>query len=348
MIVGTALTTIPASMLMRRVGRRNGFSFAAVLSSVAALAAAWALANANFLSFCVAAAVFGSSLAFVQQYRFAAAESVAPRHAGRAISLVLLGAIGGAVVGPELANRGRHAWELPEYVGSMLALAMLLAIAAVLLRWLREPAVGEAAGDIAAPRPLRAIVRQPVYIVAVLGGVTGYGVMTFIMTATPISMHVLDGHDMQATASVIRSHVIAMYAPSLVSGYLIERLGSGRMMLAGAVLMLVTISVGLLGHAYIHYWAALVVLGIGWNFLYVGGTTLLTRTYRSSERFKAQSINDFSVFTMSALGSLLSGTIIQLFGWSTVVITALPPLLLVMIALYLVLLRRGARVPVLD
>jgi MFS family permease len=187
-------------------------------------------------------------------------------------------------------------------------------------------------------RSLREIVQQPVFLVAVAGGTVAYGVMTFIMTATPLSMHIVDGFSLEDTAQIIRSHVIGMYAPSLFSGFLIERLGLIRMMSLGAFSLVAACVVGLQGHALMHYWFALVLLGVGWNFLYVGGTTMLTLTYSMSERFKSQAVNEFSVFGTSAIGSLLAGTIVHLYGWYTLVLAPLP--LLAMIVLGLSLVRR--------
>ncbi len=333
MIVGTALSTVPAAMLMKAIGRPAGFALAAGLGACGTLLAAFALRHTSFVMFSAGLMLVGVNLAFVQQYRFAAAESVGPQRVSQAISLVLLGSVGGALLGPELVARGQH-WAIGEnYVGTMYALAALLGVSSVMLLALRKNTILVAESGAQPGRRLREIVRQPVFLVAMLGGVVAYGVMTFIMTATPVSMHVLDGHSMPHTASVIRSHVIAMYAPSLFSGLLIARLGIGRMMAAGAVAMLGTVLVGLQGQAVTHYWLALVLLGIGWNFLYVGGTTLLTRCYRTSERFRSQAVNDFSVFATSATGSLLAGTAIHLLGWLKLVLVVIPPLLLMLLAL---------------
>lgn len=335
MIVGIALTAIPAAMLMKAIGRRLGFSLAALLGSAAALLAAIALVYDSFLLFCSATFLLGINLSFVQQYRFAAAESVKVSRIGHAISLVLLGSIGGALLGPELATRGRHWLDGGEYVGTMVAASVLLLAASLLLLFLRNitPA-SDLPQDPLPARRLSEIVRQPLYLVALLGGLVGYCVMNFIMTATPVSMHVIDGHSVAQTATVIRSHVIAMYGPSLISGFMIERLGTRRMMAIGACTMLATVLVGLQGHQVMHYWLALVLLGIGWNFLYIGGTTLLTRTYHSNERFKAQAINDFSIFTMSATGSLFAGTVIHYLGWTRLLLIVITPLLLMLVALY--------------
>ena len=248
--------------------------------------------------------------------------------------MVLLGAIGGAIIGPELVIRGQHWIANAPYAGTLVAAASLYVVQFFLLLTL-GPLHGESAThDDARQRPLSAVARQPVFIVAVLGGTVAYGVMSFIMTATPISMHVNHGFSIADTASVIRSHVLGMYAPSLISGYLLDRFGTIRVMAAGAVFLVIAVLIGVYDQSYLHYWLALIVLGIGWNFLYVGGTTMLTHTYAMSERFKAQAVNEFSVFGASAVASLLAGAIIFFYGWTTLILLPLPVLLLVLLALY--------------
>jgi MFS family permease len=173
-----------------------------------------------------------------------------------------------------------------------------------------------------------------VFLVAVLGGVAGYGLMTLVMTATPLSMNVNDGYSVAVTTAVLQAHVLAMYVPSLVSGFLIEKLGVVRMMFVGALALLATAIVGLQGHTVMHYWWALVLLGVGWNFLYVGATTMLTYTYSVAERFRAQGINEFLVFGSSATTSLLAGTVMHYFGWARLMLIPIPVLLLVFLALF--------------
>jgi MFS family permease len=174
------------------------------------------------------------------------------------------------------------------------------------------------------------------FLVAILGGATAYGVMTFIMTATPLSMHIHDGFDLEQTAKVIRSHVLGMYVPSLIAGNLIQRFGVVPIMSVGGLALVGACIIGLQGQSYMHYWYALVLLGVGWNFLYVGSTTMVTLTYTLAERFRAQAVNEFSVFGTSAAGSLLAGTIIHLYGWHTLVIVPLPLLVLTIASLLFV------------
>jgi MFS family permease len=336
MVISVASTTIPATMLMRAIGRRPSFALASLSSFASVMLAAYALVIASFAWFVVAAAVFGINMAFTQQYRFAAAESVEPRYAARAISLVLVGAIGGAIIGPELVRLGEYAIQEVQYAGTLVAVAVLYLLQATLLLFL-EPFRGELDdGTATAQRPLREIVGQPVFIVAVLGGTTAYGVMTLIMTATPLSMHINDGYSLEQTAHVIRSHVLGMYLPSLISGLLLERLGISRLMTIGAIALTVACVAGLQGQSIMHYTFALVLLGVGWNFLYVGGTTMLTLSYSMAERFKAQAVNEFSVFGTSATASLLAGTVMHMYGWYTLVLVPLPLLIFILIGLFFV------------
>jgi len=346
MVVATAVTTVPATLIMRRIGRGRGFAIASLSAATAVTIASLGLANASFLVFSSAAAMFGINMAFTQQYRYAAAESVEPRYVPRAISFVLVGSIGGAIIGPELVSRGQYWIAGVPYAGTMLALAGLYAIQAVLFLGLQATHADADSTVAKSDRPLMAIITQPVFVVAVLGGTAGYGLMSLIMTATPLSMHINDGHSVAETAGVIRAHVLGMYVPSLISGFLIERLGLVRMMSLGVIGLAATSIIGLQGQSVMHYWSALILLGIGWNFLYVGGTTMLTYTYSISERFRAQAVNEFLVFGTSAAASLLAGTVMHYFGWYRLMLIPWPVMLLICVALIVVrkdlLLRKTA------
>ncbi len=349
-VVAIAATTIPATVLMRRVGRRKGFALASTCAASAMLVAVVALSQSSFALFVLAAMMFGVNMAFTQQYRYAAAESVPPRYIARAVSFVLVGSIGGAFVGPELATRGQYWIESIPYAGTMVALCVMFVLQAVLFLFLGAARDHAEFEEQAGERPLRELVRQPLFIVAVLGGTVGYGLMTLVMTATPLSMHINDGFSLEATAAVIRAHVLGMYVPSLVAGFLIEKLGVTRLMFVGALGLLSTSIIGLQGHSFMHYWWGLVLLGVGWNFLFVGGTTLLTYTYSMAERFRAQAVNEFLVFGTSATASLLAGTVMHFFGWSMLMLVPIPVLLAICFALFAVrkdpLLKR--RTPVMQ
>jgi MFS family permease len=342
-VLTTAASAVPAALLMRRIGRPLGFSLGALSASVAVLVALWALRNSSFAGFLLAAAIFGINMAFAQQYRFAAIESTSSRYAGRAVSLVLIGSVGGALLGPTILRLTAGTADTVPYEGTMLALAALYFAGAITALLLRRAEHGTDTDSTAPHRTLREITRQPVFIVAVLGGAAGYGVMVFVMTATPLSMHTVDGFSLEETAAVVRAHVLGMYLPSLISGYLIDRLGVMKIMSVGALTLLLALGVGMSGHALHQYWIALILLGVGWNFLFVGGTTMLTYSYSSNERFRAQAVNDFCVFGTTAAGSLLAGTIMYIFGWFTTVTAPIPLLVAILAGLYLV--RRDPLVP---
>jgi MFS family permease len=335
-VLASALTTMPAAMLMKKIGRRAGFALASCSAVIAVLIAAVSLRDSSFYLFLFAGFLFGINLAFTQQYRYAAAESVDAKYVPRAISFVLVGAIGGALIGPKIVTVGHELVDGIPHAGSMLMLACLYVVQAIVFLFLGKTRAEHNTEAVASGRPVSEIVLQPVFIVAVLGGIAGYGLMTLVMTATPLSMSVNNGYSLQVTAGVISAHVLAMYVPSLVSGFLIERLGVVRMMFAGAIALLATSIIGLQGHAVLHYWWALVLLGIGWNFLYVGATTMLTYTYSIEERYRAQGINEFLVFGSSATASLLAGTVMHYFGWKQLMLIPIPVLLLVCVALIVV------------
>ena len=328
LVVGVASAAVPVAMLMRRIGRRAGFMTGAAVSSVGALIAASATSLGSFTLFCTATLVMGAGGAFVQQYRFAAAESVDARHTGRAVSFVLVGGIIAGALGPEIGRRGRL-WFGSEFSGAFVLVAIVQVIALVLLSAIRTPPVSTAAGP-ETRVAVRTLLRRPAFVLAIVAAATAFAVMSFIMTATPISMHVLDAHSLDDTAFVIQSHVVAMYAPSLITGLLVDRLGLRRMITAGAVTLLACISVAASGHAVSTYWISLVLLGIGWNLLFVGGTVLLTRSYAPAERFRAQGLNDVAVFGTQALASLASGAVLHRLGWVALNLTAVPVLLSVL------------------
>lgn len=334
-VVGAAISVIPAVALMRRIGRRAGFITGAVIGGLGALLAAYAVAEASFLLFCLATLLIGVNLAFVQQYRFAAAESVDSSFSGRAVSFVLLGSILAAFAGPELAKRTKDWLPAGTYTGSFVSMAALLGIVAVLLYFFQNvaPREEEALGS---ERPLREVVSQPSYLVAVLSGAVAYAVMSFIMTATPL--YGLGSYGLEQTTWVIQSHGVAMYLPSLFAGIVLERLGLLRMMLVGVASMLACVVLAIFGREFAHFWGALVLLGFGWNFLFVGATVLVTRSYRPAERFKAQAVNDFVIFGIQALGALSAGTVLFYANWHILNLITVPFLLATLAAV--VLLRR--------
>jgi MFS family permease len=333
MIVGAALSTIPTALLLGRTGRRRGYMLGSGLGVLAALLAALAVHAGNFALFCTAALLIGAGMAFVLQYRFGAAESVAEEKSGQAVSTVLLGGIAAGYLGPEIARRTVGLFGLESFSAAFLILAGLYAIAMALQYTLDEIVPRQQTFD-QPPRPLRQVVVQRTYLAAVMAGMVGYAVMSFIMTATPLHMHSMQGFSLADTAWVIQSHIIAMYLPSLVTGALIARLGLGRVMAVGVVCLLATVAIALVNPHLLGYWSALVLLGVGWNFLFVSGTVLLTHTYRPAERFKAQAINDFTVSSIQACASLAAGSVLFAANWRTLLLLNLPALLAMSVVIF--------------
>ncbi|MFT7652007.1 MAG: MFS family permease [Limisphaerales bacterium] len=326
MVVGTALATIPAAMIMQALGRRWGFLIGVSLAASGAVLAHAAIGVSNFWLFCAATACMGSSLGFSQHFRFAAAESVGTNTVSYAISFILMGSILGAFAAPEIIAYSAALTPDAPYTNVFLVLVAMYGVAALLLACTQNVII-ETPQTQELKRPLSEVVKQPLFISAVMAGMVGQGAMTYVMTATPLSMNVGDGYSIVQTSEVIRAHVIAMYLPSLVTPFLISRFGLPVMMATGALAMGITLVVGLQGHHIMHYWWAMVLLGVGWNFLFVSGTTMLTQAYRPEERFKSQAVNDFSVFGASALASLLAGGVLHAFGWESLLLSAIPALL---------------------
>ena len=329
-VVGGAIATMPASQYMRKVGRQPGLMRGAAIGIVGAMLCAAAVWQASFWLLCFGALVFGGFNAFGQYYRFVAAEVAPMEFKATAVSLVLAGGLVGGILGP---TTSRITVDLvgPRFTGAYLALIVFVLVTMAILSRIRIPDLS-AAEQAASGRPMSEIARQPKYIVAVMAGAISYGVMNFLMTSTPIAMRVC-GHPFGDAAFVISSHVVAMFAPSFVTGPLIKRLGVIPVMLAGAALNIVSILVALDGLAVANFWWSLVLLGVGWNFLYIGATTLLTETYRPEERAKAQGANETAIFAMMALSSFSSGMIVTNAGWEKVNYAATPLIAVIIAAL---------------
>ncbi|HTV89751.1 MAG TPA: MFS transporter [Stellaceae bacterium] len=321
-MTGTMSATIPAALLMARVGRRPGFWLATAAGAGGAAIAATALFQGDFALFCVGTFLLGTYNGAAQQYRFAASEIADEAFRSKAISLVLAGGVIAALCGPELAKWTSTLFRPVLFAGCYATIAVLCAAAAAVLCFVRlpqplPPAIRRR------DRPLAEIARQPSFIAAALAAMVGYGVMSLVMTATPIAM--LDcGHVFSDAAFVIQWHALGMYAPSFVTGSLIARFGVSRILLAGTALLLACCAINLEGVAVANFWAANLLLGIGWNFLFVGATTLLTRTYAPEEKGKVQALNDFLVFGTVTLSSFASGALLSSIGWRVVQIAMLP------------------------
>ncbi len=331
MFLGTAVATFPASLWMARVGRRRGFVVGALLGAAGGMAAAAGLWLGSLALLAFGTFLVGTYQAFAQFYRFAASEVADSAFRSRAISLVLAGGIVAALAGPLLGRLGGPLLS-PEYVGSFFLLAIVSLAAAGLLLGLRIPMPETEAGATAAGRPWSVLVSQPTYLVALFGAATGYGVMILAMTATPIAMLHHD-HGLAAATTVIQLHVLGMFLPSFFTGSLIARFGVLRVMLAGVALLTGHVLMTLTGTEFGSFAGALVMLGVGWNFLYVGGTTLLTTTYGAAEKSRAQATNDMSIFAVGLACSLGSAALLQTLGWQKLNLLLLPWLALAALAL---------------
>ena len=345
LIAGLAASVVPAGALIHRFGRRSVFVGCALQAAAGCVLAGFAVATGRYWLFCAAAFLLGGNNAVVMQYRFAATEYVEPARASRAIAIVMTGALVAAWLGPELAVRTADLVPAAHYAGSFYAGSGLYLLAAILLTQIGDAAHAHAP-EAAPPRRLAEIAAQPVYRVAVLAALASYTVMSFIMTATPISMHVVDGHDEVATARVIQVHLLAMYLPSLASGWIIAKFGERPVIVAGTLLMAVCVAIATYaGHSAMHYGWALGVLGLGWNLLFIAATTMLTKTYRMHERIQAQTLNDFLVFGAQAAASLLAGLAVTTIGWEQLNLATLPLLVAVLVATAAIG-RRQAAAPV--
>ncbi|NBB81845.1 MAG: MFS transporter [Alphaproteobacteria bacterium] len=339
----TMLGAFPAAFLMRRFGRRLGFSVGALLGVAAGGIGAWGIWEANFWLFLAASVPMGLFQSFAQYYRFAAADTASEAFRPKAISLVLAGGVIAAIAGPELAKWSRDLFTPVLFAGSYLAIAGLAVAVIGLLQFIEIPRL-TAAQRADHGRPLAVIARQPKFIVAVLSAAIGYGVMSLVMTATPLAM-VACGFAFNTAASVIQWHALAMFLPSFFTGSLIARFGAERIILVGAVLNGLCLAINLTGVEFFQFWSALVLLGLGWNFMFIGGTTLATETYSTSERAKTQALNDFLVFTTVALAAFSSGALHSSFGWAAVNLGVAPPLMIAAAAVVWLMLKGETATP---
>jgi MFS family permease len=340
-VLGSWVSTIPASLYMKRVGRRAGFMTGGLCGIAASLVASLGMAIGSLAVLCIGTFLFGIYNAFGQYYRFAAADAAPPEFKAKAISYVLAGGLVGGIVGPSLSQWTRGLVQ-PTYLATYASLLLVSLLAIAILSRLSVTTHAESATE-GAQRPLAEIAAQPVFIVAATVGAFGYATMTLLMTATPLAMGFC-GHPYPAAASVISAHVIGMFAPSFVTGSLIKRFGVLTIMSVGVAILFACIAIGLSGQAIVHFSLALVLLGIGWNFCYIGGSTLLTQAYRPSERAKVQGANEMAVFTVQALASFSSGVLVNTRGWDTLNYVALPMVTICALALaWLAARRHGER-----
>ncbi len=328
-VIGSALAAMPVSAWMRRVGRRTAFMQFALFAIIGALVCAYAVSIKSFNLLCFGTFLIGWYAASGALYRFAAADAATPENKARAISLVLIGGIVGGLIGPESSKLTKD-WLPVTFAGTYLSLAAFAIVAIGILSRLNIPSAQISAAD-APARPLAEIARQPKFIVALLAAALGYGVMNLLMVATPLAMGFC-GHPYKEAVFVLEWHIVGMFLPSLFTGSLIKRYGVLNIISLGAALNLVAVAINVSGTEISTFWFGLFVLGVGWNFMYIGGTTLLTETYRASEKNKVQGFNDALVFATMAVSSSSSGVLVNGAGWMKLNYVELPFVVAAMLA----------------
>jgi MFS family permease len=339
--VATMCTTIPASMLMRAVGRRKGFLLASIIGISGASCGAVAIYMDSFWLFCIGALGTGVYTGFGHYFRFAAIEVSPPQKKNNAISYVLAGGVAAALIGPNLANLSREVFAL-TYLGTLLSVIVLYALNAINFLFIKLPR--PMPSDYRpTTRPMMQIAAQPEFVAAVASAALGYSVMVLLMTATPLEM-MHQHHNFGDVAFVIQWHVLGMFVPSFFTGHLINRFGVQRIILSGVALMLVCIGINFSGTTVEHFWIALLALGVGWNFMFIGGTSLLSETYRVEESAKAQAFNDFIVFSVAAISSFSAGALLHWLSWERVNSAAIPVLGLALLIQFWLWMNRQATV----
>jgi len=333
-VVGTAAATIFAAKIMSIIGRRLGFIFASVAGSISCLIGAYAIMIESFFIFCFAKFILGATMAFTHQYRFAAAESVEKEKAPKAISSLLLAGIVAAFLGIGLADYTKNFVSDYLYVGSYLTLAVLTLIPSFLLFFFKDiREISFVSNKENNSRNYSEFFSDPKFLQAITSAAFAYAVMSFLMTATPISMHIVHQLSLEKTGIVLQFHVLAMFLPSLVTGNLIKKFGYSNMMYLGVLFYFFTILLSFFQPSFLNYFISLIFLGIGWNFLFISGTSLLVTTYKPEEKFKAQGFNDLLVFSSMALASLLAGILISIASWKTVNLFCIPFLILIILSI---------------
>lgn len=333
--LGLALGTLPAAFFMRQFGRRNAYMLGALIGASAGVIAAAGIFAASFLTFCLGTLTAGFYASYVQSYRFAATDAATGDMKARAISWVMVGGLIAAIVGPQLVIWTRDTIPDAMFAGSFLSQAVLGLLALPVLFMLRAPRVRNEVGTATdTGRPLSEILRSPRFALSVAAGVCSYALMTFVMTAAPIAM-VGHGHSVDHAALGIQWHVLAMFAPSFFTGKLIARFGKEKITALGLVLIAFSAAVALGGFGVGHFWGSLILLGIGWNFGFIGATTMVTDCHTPAERGKAQGANDFIIFGTVACASFFSGSLLHASGWEAINWLVFPTVALVLAPLIL-------------
>ena len=321
-VVGIALFALFAAKIMSIIGRKFGFIYASIGTSLASLLTAYSIIIESFVLYNFGCFLIGGGIAFSHQYRFAAVEVVNKDYAPKAISIILLAGIGSAFIGPNIANISKGFISDHMYAGSYFALAILSISSTIFLFFYQEPKK-PSNNQYKTGRSFFELILQPRFLQALVASAFAYAVMTFLMTATPISMHLMEKISLSKTGFVIQFHIAAMFLPSLVTGNLIKRFGHSKIMYVGVLLFSVTIVTSLFEQNFNNYLIALIFLGLGWNFLFISGTSLLVLCYREEEKFRAQGYNDLIVYSIQAIASLSAGVFLSMTSWKTMNIICL-------------------------
>ena len=329
-VVGIAIGAIFASKLMSITGRKIGFIVASIGNTLVSILAAYSIFIQSFSIYCVANFFLGMGMAFTHQYRFAAAESVSKDKVPRAISIILLGGIVSAFIGPSVANFSKDLFSNHMYIGSYLSLAALTFLPTIFFLFYKNTSKIELSFKYSG-RSYFELVSQPRFLQAVISSAFGYAIMTFLMTGTPLSMHVIEGISLNKTSIVIQIHVACMFLPSLIAGNLVKKIGHSKMMYVGVGLYCITVVISLFDQSFLNYMLALVFLGFGWKFLFISGTSLLVLTYKEEEKYRAQGFNDFVVYSVHALGSLSAGILIVLTNWKIMNLICIPLIIVIIL-----------------
>ncbi|MEJ2417846.1 MAG: MFS transporter [Exilibacterium sp.] len=322
-IIATACSSLPAAFFMKKYGRKAGFIFGNIIAILGCCVSFYALVLSDFVLFIFGSILIGANIAFVNQYRFALVEALPASKHAYAVSLLVFGGLFSAVIGPEAGLRGHMMLGTP-YAGSFVLLAVLLLPATFLLYFGYKNQANKSTVKISNQFNIVSLFKNMAFLNSLFATMVAFGVMSLIMTATPISMHENGAHSLVSSKYVIQSHMVAMFLPSLFSAWLIRKIGMISLLVCGTLIYLAVAVIGLLGTDLHHYWWALVLLGIGWNFLFISSTSLLTETFKGEERFEAQGINDFLVFSVQALTSLGAGWALYVYGWNYLFIISLP------------------------
>lgn len=328
-VVGMAVCVFPAGELARKYGRKAAFMAGSVAGVLTGLLAMAAMFTGLFWLFCLSTLLGGAYAAVVLSFRFAVTDGLPPEKRPQALSLVMAGGIVAGVIGPQLVTQTMYLWPEKMFAATFLAQAVVAVISGVILYGVQSPAVKEQHGG---GRPLMEIALQPRFISAVVCGAASYMIMNFLMTAAPLAMH-MHGHSHESSNLGIQWHVIAMYAPSFFTGKLIARFGAVRISAIGIVLTGISAAVGLLGVDVNHFWWLLILLGIGWNFGFLGASALVLECHKPEEKNRVQSLNDFIIFGLMAIGSFSSGGLLSAYGWQMVLWVSFVPLVLAAVAL---------------